>query len=555
MSKRKKYFELNEPLRHSHRPMTRRGFLAQGFTTGIGAVLGGSALGLLSGRANAVSPDMFNGAGTFTPGTSCDLANSLGRKIPFIAFDLAGGANISGSNVLVGGAGGQRDFLSTAGYSKLGLPGDMIPSIVDTVTGNSDFIDERLGLAFHSDSAMLRGILEKASSVETQQNTNGAIIPCRSDNDTGNNPHNPMYGVYRANAGASVKGRILQLIGTQTSESGGNSMAPASMIDAEARPTKIDRPSDVVGLVDVGDLSSVLTDSADVVSVLESMKRITDQKLSQVDTRLDPATDTALKQRISCEYLKSADSYEKFSDPAELDVNADPDIASIFSAAEINGDREFRKTASVMKMVINGYAQAGTISMGGYDYHTGERATGEARDLRAGRCIGACLEYARLRNTPVMIYVFSDGSVASNGQLDMTMNIPKGQWTGDNSSTGASFFLVYNPTHRPVLQSLGGRTPEQHQQIGYMRPDASVETSAPLNNLAKANEIANSVDTLAEAVVLNYMALHDEVGRFATPGTIFADPLKTHSLGNDIDRYIAFEPIFNGTLANPVSGT
>ena len=47
-----------------------------------------------------------------------------------------------------------------------------------------------------------------------------------------------------------------------------------------------------------------------------------------------------------------------------------------------------------MKLVINGYAGAGCISMGGFDYHTGERGTGEQRDLRAGRCMGACLEYA-----------------------------------------------------------------------------------------------------------------------------------------------------------------
>ncbi|MBL4828089.1 MAG: general secretion pathway protein GspF [Spongiibacteraceae bacterium] len=537
MAKRRKYFELNEPLRHSHRPMTRRGFISQGFATGMGSLLGVSALSVLSGKANAISPAMLGG---FTPGTSCDLANVAGRKIPFICFDLAGGANISGSNVLVGGPGGQQDFLSTAGYSKLGLPGDMIPSIVDTVTGNSDFVNEALGLAFHSDSAMLRGILASASSVATQTGTNGAVIPCRSDNDTGNNPHNPMYGIYRAGA----KGKLLQLIGSQTSESGGNSMAAAAMIDPQARPTKIDRPSDVIGLVDVGDLSTVLPDSEDVVAVLESMKQITDQKLGQVDTQLGSTKDLELKQRISCEYLKSADSFEKFSDPSALDPNpsADSNIASIFTQAEFDNDREFRKTASVMKMVIDGHAAAGTITMGGYDYHTGDRVTGELRDERAGRCIGACLEYAQLVDTPVMIYVFSDGSVASNGQLDMNLAIPKGQWTGDNSSTGASFFLVYNPSGRPQLNTSTGLDAFQHQQIGYMRPDASVETSA--------NAIANSVDTLAEAVVLNYMALHgsNDISQFDAVGSIFADSNKKHGLGTDLDRYIAFEPIVDGTL-------
>ena len=50
-------------------------------------------------------------------------------------------------------------------------------------------------------------------------------------------------------------------------------------------------------------------------------------------------------------------------------------------------DGEFRKTAAIMKMVISGYAAAGTITMGGYDYHTGNRADGETRNFRAGRCV------------------------------------------------------------------------------------------------------------------------------------------------------------------------
>mgnify|MGYP006893639089 CR=1 FL=1 len=104
----------------------------------------------------------------------CGLGNNGERKIPFICIDLAGGANISGSNVLVGGPGGQMDFLSTAGYSKLGLPGDRIPMVGQN-------IDTQLGLAFHSDSAFLNGILERATTAVG--NINGPVIPARSDND------------------------------------------------------------------------------------------------------------------------------------------------------------------------------------------------------------------------------------------------------------------------------------------------------------------------------------------------------------------------------------
>jgi hypothetical protein len=47
-----------------------------------------------------------------------------------------------------------------------------------------------------------------------------------------------------------------------------------------------------------------------------------------------------------------------------------------------------------MKLVINGDAAAGTIEMDGFDYHDGDRATGETRDFDAGNCIGAVPQYA-----------------------------------------------------------------------------------------------------------------------------------------------------------------
>ena len=86
----------------------------------------------------------------------CDITTGSGM-IPFICFDLAGGGNVAGSNVLVGGPGGQLDFLTTAGYSRLGLPGNMIPN--SSTAGG--FVDQSLGLAFHSDSAYLRGDVYK----------------------------------------------------------------------------------------------------------------------------------------------------------------------------------------------------------------------------------------------------------------------------------------------------------------------------------------------------------------------------------------------------------
>lgn len=526
MAKKRTPLLPDAPLLHADhkRPVTRRDFLGHGLTAGLGLVVGPTIFGLFANPREAraaLSADLQ------TLKTSCGIATQGAGKIPFICFDLAGGANVAGSNVLVGKQGGQLDFLTTAGYSKLGLPGDMIPSLTNLATG-VPFVNSSLGLAFHSDSAFLRGILDKVSAT-TAANINGAVIPARSENDTGNNPHNPMYGINKAGA----DGALLTLIGSRNSDSGGNSMAPATMINAAVRPTKIDRPSDVTGLVDTGKLVGLLSQD-DAVAVLESIERISAQKLKLVNTQV--TADAVIKDLIDCGYVKAADLVDRYGNPAMLNPEIDPDIVGpIFTPDEMK-DSEFRKTAAVMKLVINGNAGAGTIEMGGFDYHTGDRATGELRDLRAGRCIGACLEYAARVGVPVMIYLFSDGSLTSNGMVDNSVNgRGKGVWSGDNSDVAASFFLVYNPTGRPTLNGVGADQKARHQQIGWFRPDASVETSA--------TPAANNVNLLAETVILNYMALHGEQGNFT--GTF-----PKQGLGNATmrDSLTAFAPIVNGKI-------
>jgi hypothetical protein len=498
--------------------VTRRQFLSAGMIGGSATVLVPGLLGAaLSGRARADVITDLDAA--MLDATGCGISGGAG-KIPFICFDLSGGANIAGSNVLMGREGGQLDFLSTAGYSRLGLPGDMTPNL-------PTFTDQTFGLAFHSDSAFLRGMKMRAATT-TAARTNGTIIAARSENDTGNNPHNPMYGIYKAGA----DGELLSLIGSVSSESGGNSMAPPSMIDLAVRPTKVDRASDVTGLVDTGELGTLFSNPADAVSVLESMAVLSHRKHARVDTLMPTTdlarTDEAIKKFNKCGYVKSAYLAERFSSPAALDPSEDGRIVGptgIFTQAEFDGDREFQKTAAVMKMVIDGNAGAGTIQMGGFDYHTGERATGELRDLRAGQCMGACLEYAARANRPLMIYVFSDGSLSSNGMLDNSANgRGKGVWTGDNQATAASFFMVFRPAGLPAL-----RAPTRNQ-LGWYSGDGSVVTNSIPG--------ANAVNLLVELVILNYMALHGEEGQFAT-----AFPLQGLGGPTQRDGLTAFAPI------------
>ena len=126
-----------------------------------------------------------------------------------------------------------------------------------------------------------------------------------------------------------------------------------------------------------------------------------------------------------------------------------------------------------------------------------------------------------------MIYGFSDGSVSANTSLqqDDGNGVAKFRWESDDSQTAASFVLVYSPTGRPVL-----RNGAASQQLGAFRANGSVDTAS--------SPFANSVTTLAELVVLNYLALHGEEAMF---GTVLNNP--SLGTGAAVAPYIAFNRI------------
>ena len=507
-----------EPLLYNDHPLprTRRDFLAAGMLTGGSMVIGPAWLGamLKANRANAggattLAPDIA----ALLPNGQCNVPTASGG-IPFICFDLAGGANLVGSEVLVGVQGGQSNFLSTAGYGRLGVPGNMVPS-------SSANIDASLGLLWLADGAIKRGILSKATTPATAAGTNGAVFCAESQNDTQQNPHNPMYGI----AMAGAQGLLLTLIGTEASVSGGNSMAPMMYINPALQPTTIDQPSDATGLVSTGGATADPLS----VAVMESQARIsggtalyTSGSNAAFTGALsapnggtpgvslytgDASLDGQLKNQVRCAYVVSANTAATFGNPAALDPTKDTAITGgatpIFTATDFQ-DNDVQATATVMKLVINGYAGAGTIAMGGFDYHDGTRATGETRNFKAGQMIGAVLEYAQRVGKPVMVYVFSDGSLTSTGMPD---NSAAGRgklgWQGDNQQVASTFTLVYSPKGRPQL-----RNGVAGQQIGYFSSDGSVvDTSSP---------VANNVTSLVQAVILNYMGLLGTDGQFPT---------------------------------------
>lgn len=468
--KKKSESEINGPIKiENHAPTTRRDFLAKGFIAGTAWALAPSMLEMLIGRSG-----QFGSALAVDP-ILCGGLPQLNPNIPVIIFDLSGGANIAGSNVIVGGPGGQDDLLQPSDYASLGLPSDMTPD-------KANQINSQLGLKFHSDSGFLRGIIARTDA-QTRSRVDGAIFCTSSADDTGNNPHNPMF--WLAKAGAS--GDLGHLAGTQNSQSGGRSQAPRASINPAKQPIRLTTPADAVALVSAGRLSQITSDDK-VQKVLKAAERMSANQLQRFDTLSLPEQ---IKTLVECGYLQTQDLIGRYS-AAEIDPAQDPAVMQAFGALD-NNDK--RKTATIAKLVLDGHLGAGTIEKGGYDYHTGDRQVGERRDLEAGELIGRVLELARLKQKDVLVYIFTDGGVSARSTIDNTTD-GRGKfiWGGDSGQRSASVMLLYRHQGRAALRTANKR------QIGGYKAGGSVDNFAATTS--------NSVVNLNKAFVANYLALH-----------------------------------------------
>lgn len=470
-----------------HKPKTRREFMAQGFLGMTAFALAPSTLSMLSGKA-------------FAQDEACPVPVMTG-KTPVIIIDLAGGGSLAGSNIMVGGAGGQTDFLTS--YNSLGLPPDFHPSLPGR-------INSEMGLVFHSDSGIFRGI-QSIASTQTRSNVDGAIFCSTSDDDTGNNQSNPMY--WLAKAGAT--GELRALAGTRQTDSGGNSMAPAASLNPIIAPVQINSNQDAINLVSLGNrFTSTLIGRSDMV--IDTASRISQKKLEMISRRSLP---DKIKALITCGFSQTNEQLSKFNETA-VSADADATMTNIFN--QITNTTNRNRSKAIVKLVLDGYIGAGTLVLGGYDYHNGTRATGNVKDFELGQVMGAIMEAAAQKQKDVVIYVLTDGGVSVGSTIDNTANGGgKFIWVGDSGQRSSTLMMVYKNGARPTLR----RT---NRQIGYFKSNGAVETSALLTS--------NSVTNTAMAMVANYLALHGEEGRLQE--VIGSDPFRS-----DLDRYLVFDKL------------
>lgn len=478
------------------RPKSRRDFLAHGLTAGAGFVLTPTLASLLgSSRAYA----------------DCAAAPTTSFPWKVIQIEATGGGLFAGHDLVVG-LDKQSNLLPVTDtvnpYGTMGLPPAMTPDKAGQVTA-------AFNMAWQADSSLLRGINAVAAAAFTgkpttdfRTNMTGGFFAAASQNDDRTQPFNISYLLAKAGFG----GTLLPLVGNKSGASGGAYLPAVGSVDFKLKPSTIAAAADCVNLASLGALSTLTP--AKQQQVLAAIQKLNSQQFGRSAAVLSPqATDI-----LNCAATAASGMLAKFS-PAVLDPTQDPLIASLYT--NFNSDAEERALACISHLLFNGYTGAGTVSLGGFDYHDGTAATRETKNLKLGRLIGLAMAHAAAKNQKLIVIVNTDGSVVADPSAapDATVN-GRGKYVsrGDNSFRSVAIMLAFDPAG-PV------KITRADPQVGAFTAAGAVDPTA--------NVASNDVNKLAVAMFANCLAISGEANIDARIAQILgSNPISKDKLGS-----------------------
>jgi len=426
------------------RPVTRRQFLSQG---------------LISFSATMFTPSLFS---LLAPGTA-RAEEAIGVDVPFLVFDLAGGAAMP-ANFLVGRKNGPEDLLKS--YDTLGWD-----------PRESNALDSTLGLPLSLKTSKVREGIYATTSPEARKNLRLGSLCHFSQDDTSNNQTSAVALVGKA----GLRGLHLPTgLGMQATLSGGNSDAVGK--DSLYKPLAIKRVSDVTESLSFG--PGLLNLPSGVLRRLG----LSAKKLSAIQS------DRLLKKQRGPELSAAAEkAYEANLVYAGGVQGVDPRLEENFQKVygitkNTATDNEDAVKAAIVMNVLKRNAGPGVITIGGCDYHDNTQTTGDAKDLEIGREIGRAVESAHRLGKPLFFEILTDGGVyAKDG---------KREWLGDSGDRSLTVVGFYDPKGAPSQRRL---------QIGQYTDGQGID---------RDSVIGSDGVKAAYAVFANYLAVCGRLGDF-----------------------------------------
>lgn len=452
-------------------PVTRRDFLRYGIIPFAGHLMMPSLLSQIVFRATSLAAECGNDSGT--------------GYVPFLVFDMAGGAALPG-NFLVGKDSDAKDIDMIKDYSSLGW---------DPKGNNA--IDRRFGLpmAGNNISRMLAGISNTASAQALANLRMGSILHFSAD-DTSQNRSSSLSLVSRA----GLKGKFRDGgIGSNNSMSGGNS--DVALQETAYKTLFVQNTLDVQGSVGAGPAFENYSDD-EIRKLSKIISAMSNAQLAAFNTLPDAKK---LQELASCGYEKMMVYGKKIS---ELDPNSDNITRSVY---QLNGGEQSIQ-GTIAHNVISGNTGPGAIVITDCDYHDSNSIKGDQRDQQCGEAIGRAVELAYRKKTPLFFQLITDGGCSS---APGTRN-----WTSDSNTRSMSVIGYFNPSKAPEQRRL---------QIGSYTDGGVVNQQAKVGSV----QIGDDPIKAANVVLANYLSVCGKLGDFQNFGTL-------NLRGKDLDSAIIF---------------
>lgn len=483
----------DQPIIHKdHKMRTRRDFLKTGLVAGGAYALAPSLLSVLKMDV-AMAQDAM----------PCEQEEASSNKIPVLIIDLAGGANFAGSNYLVGTEDGQHSFLNN--YRVMGLPDELNP------LNNANLVDSTFGLKMHANSGVLEGMIAAtAGNPGLRQNVDGAFFCAQSENDRSTNPLSPLF--WLAKAGAT--GELSATAGSSGGQAGARSVAPQQSFDPTISPVRLNNPGSLTGLIDLGAIQQQFGNAGvdKAQKTLKAIERLSAKKIEEFSSK---TMSDQLKTVAACGFDTSRYTSGGLTQ-AGVNPQNDPQITAVYNGQGGNPNAGSTE-ATIVKAVTDGLVGVGAFQMGGYDYHGRTRLDQDTRDFNVGRVIGRALSVAAAKNTPLMIYIISDGSVAAQTNLQAGRNgVQKYQYRSDNSARAGVASFLYSPNINNQNTShlaSGGNTATAKRQVGSFQDSNAPAVNRNDGSLIQATA-QNVQGNVAACMTLNYLAAIGEESRF-----------------------------------------
>ncbi len=312
------------------------------------------------------------------------------------------------------------------------------------------------------------------------------------------NASGTVYGMLPALSLAGFQGETASSLGQEANDTGNGTGQWVTNPSGQMIP--VTRVGNVLRSIV---FSNVLGNAGDPVlrKIAEGMKRLSDAQLKRLQG-------PSFAANAGAGYEAADRSANSALSADVLNATLNPDIRRIFGIAErtstdnglLNSGNIADRTATIVYNVMTGSAAAGSMVVGGLDYHDESKNSQDLKDTGAGALVGRCLAAANALSQGnggpgLVLWVTQDGgNVGNSGFTSGSDPANTSLFVGDRRELCGSMVFLMDPV---------GRSTPVKKFFGTLLPNGQVDDRTPMGK-----------DRMFSAMVFfSYLSLNGQASR------------------------------------------